>query len=362
MTRVNRGPWPDVALPPGNLLAETLEALGMSQTELAMRMSRPLQAINEIIKGKKAITPETALELERVLGTPAHVWLNLEQDYQFNKTRLEDLKRIEGEVKYLADYPYSAMAKLGWVPHTKVVTEKVRILQCFFAVASLAAVPTVLGAAFRKSAGQKESRGALAAWLRKGELAARGIDTMPYSQSKLKAILPAIRGLTRERPDQFERRLCELCARAGIVVVFVPHLPGTYAHGATRWLHSDRALIQLSLRCSYADIFWFSFFHEIGHLLCHGKREIFVDSEDMEQTTQELEADRFAADILIPPLALSEFLTDLPYSAAKVEKFAKVLGITSGIVVGRLQYEKVIPRAHLNGLRPKLTWSTGRQE
>ncbi len=87
--------WPDIAIPPGDLLAETIEAKDLSQSELAKRMDRPIQVINEIIKGKRSITPETAIQLERVLGTPAYVWINLEKNYEYNKARLEALEELE---------------------------------------------------------------------------------------------------------------------------------------------------------------------------------------------------------------------------------------------------------------------------
>jgi HTH-type transcriptional regulator/antitoxin HigA len=80
--------WPDIALPPGETLAEELEARGLSQTQLARQMRRPVQAINEIVRGRKAITAETALQLEDALGVSAEFWLRLEADYQLNVARL----------------------------------------------------------------------------------------------------------------------------------------------------------------------------------------------------------------------------------------------------------------------------------
>jgi HTH-type transcriptional regulator/antitoxin HigA len=80
--------WPDVAVPPGETLAEELEARKLSQSELARRMRRPVQAINEIIRGKKAVTAQTALDLEAVLGVRADFWLRLEAAYQLNAARL----------------------------------------------------------------------------------------------------------------------------------------------------------------------------------------------------------------------------------------------------------------------------------
>ena len=80
--------WPDVAIHPGEILAEELAAREMTQVALAERMGRPVQAVNEIVNGKKAITAATALELEKALGVPAHVWVNLQGQYELTQARL----------------------------------------------------------------------------------------------------------------------------------------------------------------------------------------------------------------------------------------------------------------------------------
>ena len=116
--------WPDIAIPPSELLAETLETLGLSQAELARRAGRPAQTINEIIRGTKEITPETALQFERVLKVPAHVWTRLEADYRHNKARLEDQARLKHELPLVSRYPYPALAAHGWVRKTRDALER----------------------------------------------------------------------------------------------------------------------------------------------------------------------------------------------------------------------------------------------
>ena len=98
--------YPDVAVPPGEFLAEEIQARGMTQKELATRMERPVNAVNEIVRGKKAITAETALQLEAVMPEiPARFWLNLETDYQLTRAlinrRMKELAGIgrEGDLK-----------------------------------------------------------------------------------------------------------------------------------------------------------------------------------------------------------------------------------------------------------------------
>ena len=87
--------YPDIAIPPGEFLAEEIAARGLSQKELASRMGRPINAINEIINGKKAITAETALQLEEVMKEiPARFWLNLETDFQLTKALIAKHARV----------------------------------------------------------------------------------------------------------------------------------------------------------------------------------------------------------------------------------------------------------------------------
>jgi HTH-type transcriptional regulator/antitoxin HigA len=87
--------FPDVAIPPGEYLAEEIAERGISQKELAKRMRRPLNAINEIINGKKTITAETALQLEEVMPEiPARFWLNLETEYQLTRATLSRRSKV----------------------------------------------------------------------------------------------------------------------------------------------------------------------------------------------------------------------------------------------------------------------------
>src|SRR3989442_402384 len=136
-------PWPNVAIPPGETLAEAIDALGISQAELARRAGRPVQAIGEIIPRRKEITAETAIELERVVGIPAHVWVRLEADYRTAKAMLADRRRLAEEISFARRCPYGEMAKLGWLPETGDAIERVRHLLGFFGVASLSNLPAV---------------------------------------------------------------------------------------------------------------------------------------------------------------------------------------------------------------------------
>jgi hypothetical protein len=148
--------------------------------------------------------------------------------------------------------------------------------------------------------------------------------------------------------------LKEMCAAAGVVVAFVPEPPKIRTSGATRWLKPDKALIQLSLRFKWANSIWFTFFHEAGHIVLHGKKDVFL--EDGERTVHEEEADRFARDILIPPNELDRFVRTTSLTASTIQSFAKSIGVHPCIVVGRLQYDKRLPFHALTDLKPRFIW------
>jgi len=351
--------WPDIAVPPGELLAETLETLGMSQAELARRAGRPVQAINEIIRGTKEITPETALQFERVLGVPAHIWTRLEADYRYARVRLEDQARLTGEVDRAARYPYATMAALGWVRRVRKSVERVQELLRFFGVASLEQVPATEAAAFRKSAKVHASPEALAAWLRQGEREAQHGSVARFSARRLRGALPELRALTRRPPAEFEPRLRQLLAEVGVALALVPHIPGTGAHGATRWLASDKALVQMSIRYRWDDIFWFSLFHELGHVLRHRRGAVFIECEGGNREDEpERDADRFASDRLIPLASYEAFRRRPDYcTKTAIVNFAREQGIAPSVVVGRLQHDGHVPHSHLNDLRSRFEWA-----
>ncbi len=354
---------PDYAIPAGETLQETLDALGMSQADLAERTGLTTKTINLIVKGTAPITPETALHFERVLGTPASFWNNREQQYREALARLAEEGRLQGDSTWLKRIPYAAMVKAGWVTFAKDPIAQLKIVLNFFGVGGPKQWEAVWGkplVAYRDSKAFQKDPGAVAAWLRKGELEAQCIETKPFEDAKLRAVLKQARAMTRLPREEFVPKLRTLCADAGVALVLVRELPGTRTHGATRWLTASKALIQLSFRYKSNDQLWFSFYHEAGHILLHGKREMFLE-ENGGGSQKEDEANKFAADWLIPPVEYGRFRESGEYrSHVGVETFARQVGIAPGIVVGRLQFEKKLPRNQMNDLKVWLEWNTAK--
>lgn len=354
--RIENQYLPDVVTAPGETLQEILEARGMSQAELADRTGRPKKTINEIIKGKAAITAETAIQLERVLEVPASFWLAREQNYREALARSRELEMLESQISWLDNVPYRAMVKLGWVADHREKSLQLREALRFFGVVSPTTWEGIWAtAAFRQSLKLRSEAGAIATWLRRGEIEATQLRCKEFDAQAFRVALASIRTLTQDLPLDFASQLQGLCCECGVAVVFVPEVSGTRVWGATRWLTPTLPLIQLSLRYKTDDHFWFTFYHEAGHILLHGKRDIFVEEQENEGA-KEGEADAFARDSLIPPSSYRAFYRKGSFSCAAVSRFAYEIGIAPGIVVGRLQREGYLNRAHCNGLKKKLDW------
>lgn len=342
---------------------QALDEHDMSQTELAARTGHSPKMINEIVMGKAPITPKTALELERVLLIPARFWLNRESQYRETLARLQDRARLEHYIDWLDTVPYREMAKAGWISGIGDRVDQLREVLRFFRVSSpdeWQAVWCQPACAFRKSATFEADPGAVAAWLREGEILAQKIDCEPFNAAAFREALTKVRALSTESPNIFVPETVRLCAQTGVAVVFVPQLLKTRASGVTRWLSKSKALIQLSLRYKTDDHLWFTFFHESAHLLLHGKREVFIENgESNAFDSQEEEANEFAREFLVASEDLGAFLASGRPTQERIESFAREIGIAPGIIVGRLQHDGVIQyRSASNRLKRHLEWAS----
>jgi HTH-type transcriptional regulator/antitoxin HigA len=348
---------PDYVVPPGATLADLLGEHGMTQTELARRLGVSLKHVNQVVKGVASVSAELALGLEKVFGVSAAFWLNRESLYQASIARQDEQRDLAREEEWARRFPVNELKRRGLIPRDANGPALVDALLHFFGIASPRqwTDPRV---AYRKSLKFESDAHALSAWLRVGELQAHQVDCAPYDADKFVDVLQFIRSLTRKDPSEWHGRLVEACASAGVAVAIANVFPKARVNGATRWLAPTKALIQLSVRYRWEDIFWFTFFHEAGHVVLHRKRESFIEPERRrpkaltdESLRLEDEADRFASRMLIPQ-EYDRALRTL--RLGDVERFAKQLGIAPAIVVGRLQHEGLLPFSAGNNLRRRL--------
>lgn len=351
---------PDYAVSPGEVLSAELELRGMTQQELARRTGITPKHIISILKAKSAITPETAIKFERALGMPVEYWLNLESHYQEILARAAEEEQLERDLKWLKHIPINAMVKLSWIE--KLKDKKAQLVEVlrFFGIANVNQWDDMwpnLNVAYRQNQKHEVFPEAVSAWLRQGEIEASAITCQPYNKAKFRDVLDEIRSLTTEEPAHFVPAMQELCSMAGVAVVFVPALPKTGVSGATRWLHKDKAIIQLSLRYKTDDHLWFTFFHEAGHILLHGKKELFLEGTNGLDQEKEHAANIFAQEELIPAKLFSEFIAGRNFNKAAITEFAKTVGIAPGIVVGQLQHKGLLNIKFCNDLKQRFKWA-----
>ena len=349
---------PDWVSPPGDTIADLIQERDWSQIELAARLGYTTKHVSQLINGKAAVTEDTSLRLERVLGGSPGFWLTREAQYRAQRARLDAVSHFADWTDWLEKLPVKELMHAGAISKHRmdakgqpvIVEEMLR----FFGVASpeeWSRHYADMEVSFRRTREEQSDVGAISAWLRMGEIQAEQLDGPKYDRARLEEALKEIRTLTVRPPEEFEPRMRKLCTESGVAFVLVPAIPRAHVSGVARWLSPHKPLIQLSLYGKTNDRFWFTFFHEAAHILLHGKKDVFLDDFDHKliDSKEEHEANIWAGDFLIPSAQAGA----LPLLKGKdaVKTFARRIGIHPGIVVGRLQHDDLIPRSWMNGLK-----------
>jgi addiction module HigA family antidote len=350
---------------PGEILLEALQDRDMTQSELAQRLGRPLKTVNEIIKGKAAIAPETAIQLERALGIAASFWTNLETQYRDTLARQAAQAELESQTDWADRFPIADLVRYHLIERGPTRAATLANLLSWLGVSSPSAFDRVTAAAaYRASPAFVASPEAVTAWLRWGEIQAASVVASSYDARRFRQMLDEIRPLTRKEPfDQVFKRVQDMCLRVGVIVVLTPELSGTHLSGAARWIGS-KALIQLSLRHKTDDQFWFTLFHEADHILSGRRRRAFVDGVNDDQVdsgADEQAANLFARDVLLPPKDYAQFVDFGNFSQAAVRAFAQQQSVAPGIVAGRLERDQYVGSAQLRALKKTLAFPDDRR-
>lgn len=338
-----------IATPPGSTIKEQIDDRGMTQKDFAKRMGLSEKHISHLINGDVQLTQDVAYRLEMVLGIPASFWNNLEAIYRENLIRVENENKMENDIEISKKIPYNEISKLGWVDKTRKSTERVINLRNFFEVSSLDLLfsENLVRIACRKLNGYKEEDLNLLTWAQKAKLEARNIKVDSINIAGLENDIENIRNLTICKDPNFSIILQNALKKHGIALVYLPHLNGSFLHGAT-FYDSKKIVIALTLRGKDSDKFWFSLFHELGHIVNgHINKSGGIDDND------EKESDNYARDKLIPMENYNKFLQNNCLDRDSIKSFAKEINIDKGIVVGRLQKDGKIDFNQLNDLKTK---------
>jgi len=331
--------------PPGEFLKEELAARNWSQSEFADIIGRPVRLINEIIAGKRSITPETAKQLGASLGTSAAIWMNLESQYQLSKVNQND-NLIRRKAALHARFPAREMYRRQWINQSDDIDAQEESFRVYFGdLQSIDEEPQMAHAA------RKTSYGSVTmpqwAWLFRVRQIAASFVLPAYNRDRLQASLPQLHALMSAAEEI--RNVPRILNEAGVRFVVVETLPGSKIDGACIWLSDSQPVIALSARLDRIDNYWFVLRHELEHLLQeHGKDvslmldEELIGSPIASLSTEEQEANTAAAEFGVSSAELMNYMMRVNpfyFSKENVLGFSGRLGVHPGIVVGRLHKE-----------------------
>ena len=343
---------------PGRTMLEMLDESSRSVLDLASHLGCGRGAVEALLAGEQTVTETTAALLSTFFQTTTSFWVKRESQF---RARLE-LMKANGGSEWMKKLPLADMVAFQWVG---AGSDSERLIQClnFFECSGIAEWERRYGAVlnrtlFRKSTAFDSEVESVSAWLRQGERLARLVNTPLWSPTNLRAQLSSLRALSRvSDPSKFVPELVRICSSAGVAVVVVRTPQRCPASGAARFLSPEKAVIQLSFRHLSDDHFWFSLFHEIGHLLLHGEETIHLEETDRQNGKEEEEANEFAADVLVPRAERTRML-GLGEDTRSIVRFATQIGTSPGIVVGQMQHYGVIEHSRMNALKKRYIWNT----
>lgn len=346
------------AFSPGEYISEELEARGWSQLDLAEILGRPPQAVNEIIKSKRAISPETARGLADAFGTSAQMWMNLQSAYDLAKMQHSGSDVVARKAKLYEFAPVGEMQKRGWIEKSSNFDIVEAQVLSFFDIRSIEEA-VELPAAARKPSQCPEWTAPQRAWLFRAKQLAKTLQvTGRFTAKALRTAMSAL-ALLKSDPEEI-RKVPRVLSEAGIRFLIVAPLPQSKIDGACFWLSDDEPVVTLSFRYDRIDWFWHTLMHELGHVANgDGKTVATIDvclvgndaltSEGKSDV--ERKADAFAVGFLINQEELTDFIQRTSvFSTNKLVGFALRVGVHPGIVVGQLQFRKLIPYTNFRPL------------
>ena len=353
----------DLIIHPGETIADILEERGLTQVELAARAGVTPAYISNVISGKKNISANFAMSLEYALGVPKSFWLNLQANYdsellEYNEeqTITEEEKNVRKKLSEIIKYLRTTFK----IPEKQSVNDNILSLRNLLQVSNLCNLKDLVpSGAFRLATNTSIDPYVLGAWFRICQMGARSVHENQFDVDKADELIIELKAIMTNDGCDLQTELAAVMMKYGIDFSVVHNFRGAPVHGYICQKSENRYQMALTIRGAYADIFWFSLFHELGHIVNGdiSKAQKFIDIVETEQTNREIEADKFASDSLIDPTDYVSFIRMGDYSIGSIKKFARSQNIMPYIIIGRLQKEKRIPYSWFSEYKPRYKWA-----
>lgn len=353
-----------VAFHPGYYIKDIIEENNWTQEEFAFRMETTPKTVSKLVRGEINLSDDLCIKLSNMFGTSVDVWSNLQKNYDNVLMEEEKARLLEEQKKKLKLINYNFLVETGIVEFTRNFQEKIKNIFSAFSISNLDYFfnqGKFENYRIGDSRTTEEKLVSSKLWLEVALLSGKKQEVSNFDKKLLQEKIPEIRALTLLEMNEALVKLKEIFSECGVSFVLQKHLPNSIINGAVKWETRDKVILAMSDRKKFTDVFWFSLFHEIKHVLQEKRKKIILneekysDEEELDKLNENLEkeADDYAKEKLISETDFQNFLFMYDFSEESIKKFANEIGIHPGILVGRLQIEGHIPYSRCNNLRTK---------
>lgn len=334
-----------IAFHPGFYIEEIIEELEMTQEEFAKRLDVSAKTISKLVNAQIPLSDDIASKISIMLGISVETLMNLQKTYDLKVLEIEKAQKLNTQKEVVKEIDYNYFVENKILAVAKSIEEKIENLCSYLRVSDLTLLkkPDLL-ASFRTSVQTVTEKNIINSnvWLQTAINFGLNKTVDSFDEKKLKAAIPEIRSMTLMDPKDFLPQLEKIFRECGVAFVLLPSLKNCGVNGVVKW-YGDKVVLAINDRNSYADTFWFSLFHEIGHILQQKKKKVIINDKALSQTGEDLEkeADQFARDVLLPQDEYEAFLNCGPNGITynRICFFAQRMGIHPGIIIGRLQHD-----------------------
>lgn len=353
----------DLIIHPGETIADVLEDRGITQAELATRTGVSAAYVSSVISGKKDISTRFAMSLEYALGVSKSFWLNLQANYDAELLEFNEKLTITEEEKQachtLAEV-VKFLRKKGVIPVAQKLEETVLSLRKALQISNLENLKGLVPqGAFRMDTKTTIDPYILGAWLRLCQISGETSTVLnSFCVEQVGELISEIKKIMIKPQTDLQNELAHTMQRYGIEFSVVQNFRGAPVHGYISQKKDGIYQMVLTIRGSFADIFWFSLFHEIGHIVNGdvSKGTKFIDILDNLDEDKERAADMFASNALLDPQSYTRFVNKGVFSIDAISRYATTQNVKPYIVIGRLQKENRIPYSWFSKYKLRYKW------
>ena len=329
-----------IAFHPGYYIKEIIDESGLTQRDFAYRLDTTPKNLSLLIRGEQSLSTDIAMKLSRMLGTSVSYWLNLQNAYDALIAEFKSREELAQEKAVFSVLDYRYFREHFGLPDLPRKTEE-QIVQVreFLNVATLSVFKKRdMAVSFRSDTGELSEANVIKAniMVQLATNIALKADAPKFNKALFEEAVQYALTLTKEH-GTFYPLIKEAFRKAGVVFVILPNISGSRINGATKKVGNSIMLL-VNDRRLYSDSFWFTLFHEIGHIM-NGDYGISFESEFGEQ--EEI-ANKYAEDMLIPYEYYSRFVEDGRFDIQTIKVFASSIDRDPGIVLGRLLNDKKV--------------------